>query len=284
MTPPHPEPISPSPLHRRLLGLISRAVRDFDLLSAGDRIAVGVSGGKDSLSLLNLLRDWPPGRWLGLSILAVHIDLGFPEGREDEARLREYLQAQGYEFRIVATDIAVRARSLSARKSPCFLCARWRRQRLFEVAVEEGCRKVALAHHQDDILETFFLNLFYGHEISTMLPKVTFFEGLFDLIRPLAYIPEAQLQRYARQCGFPVASQVCPSKGDSKRQFVRDLLAQLHRADRRLKGNVFRALGNVNGDYLWGLRPGRSRATFDPPATEPPRSPLSTPGSDGPDR
>jgi tRNA 2-thiocytidine biosynthesis protein TtcA len=270
------------PLHRRLLGLISRAVRDFDLLSPGDRIAVGVSGGKDSLSLLHLLREWPPGRRLGLSILAVHIDLGFPDGREDEARLREYLQAQGYAFRIVATDIAVRARGPAARKNPCFLCARWRRQRLFEVAVEEGCTKVALAHHQDDILETFFLNLFYSCEISTMLPKVTFFNGLFDLIRPLAYVQEAQLQRYAEQCGFPVASYRCPSRGDSKRQFVRDLLAQLHQADRRLKGHIFRALGNVNREYLWGFRRRQSSARFPSTAPEPPRFPLSTPGSDGP--
>lgn len=253
------EKVGWTPLQRCLWRELARAVRDFDLLSPGDRIAVGVSGGKDSLALLKLLREWPRGQHLRLSVLAVHIDLGFPEGQADEARLREHLEAQGCEFRIAVTDIAMRLREVEARKNPCFLCARWRRQRLFEIAVEEGCTKVALAHHRDDILETFLLNLFYSYELSTMLPKVTFFDGLFDLIRPLAYVEEQQLQCYADQCGFPVAPHVCPFSRDSKRRLVKDLLAQLDRADRRLKGNMFRALGNVNVDYLWGVRSDRRK-------------------------
>lgn len=243
-----------TPLHRRLLREMGRAVRDFDLLSPGDRVAVGVSGGKDSLSLLKLLWEWPQGEHLGLSVVAIHIDLGFPDGQENEARLRDYLEANGYDFHIASTDIATRVRAPDARKKPCFLCARWRRQRLFEIAVEERCTKVALAHHRDDVLETFLLNLFYSREVSTMLPKVTFFDGLFDLIRPLAYVEERHLQRYAAQCGLPVARNVCPFSETSRRQFVKDLLAQLHRTDPRIKDNLFLALRNVNVAHLWGIR------------------------------
>ncbi|MDI6752946.1 MAG: ATP-binding protein [Thermodesulfobacteriota bacterium] len=188
-----------SKLNLHLRKRMEQALLQHGMLAEGDRVLVGVSGGADSLTLLKLLT----GPMLFVPrpdyVLAVHVDLGFDEGDGQHTQILErHFKEEGYNYRIEKTDIGPLAHSEYNRKaSPCFLCSRLRRKVLFEMAREYRCNKVALAHHKDDLIETLLLNVFFAREISTMLPYQPFFKGDFYLMRPLAYIEESLLKRFA---------------------------------------------------------------------------------------
>ena len=157
-------------LHNHLNKWFETASGDYGMIEPGDRILVGVSGGTDSMVLLDLLRTPKyliPGDY---TVTAAHIDLGFEGSGEDVARLEATLAKTGCEYVIDRTDIGPLAHSEVNRKNPCFLCSRLRRRRIFEIADARGCNKIALAHHRDDMIETMLLNMFYSREISTMMP------------------------------------------------------------------------------------------------------------------
>ena len=136
------------------------------------------------------------------------------------------------------------------RENPCFLCSRLRRKRLFEIADELGCRKLALGHNKDDVIETLFMNICYAGEISTMLPSQTFFQQKFTLIRPLAFADEGLIRRFAGDQRFPDFENPCPTAKTSKRQEIKSLLKQLYRSNKKIKGNIFRAMSHVKPEYL----------------------------------
>ena len=165
---------------------LEKAVMDYGMISAGDRVLVGVSGGMDSFSLLDLLNT-PMIYVPTFSLIAVNIDCGFDPAYGGYDMLDGYLKAGGYDYVLEKTDIGPLSHSDYNRKNPCFLCSRLRRKRIFEIAAAKGCNKIAFAHHRDDIIETLLINLFYGREISTMLPNQTIFGGKLHIIRPLAY-------------------------------------------------------------------------------------------------
>lgn len=241
-----------SKLYLHLRKRFEQAILKHKMLSPGDRLLVGVSGGADSLTLLKLLAGpllFVPKPDL---VLAVHVDLGFdgPEG-EAVAVLEQYFQAAGYNYRIEKTNIGQLAHSDYNRKaSPCFLCSRLRRKKLFELARDYRCNKVALAHHKDDLIETLLLNIFFAREISTMPPYQSFFKGNFYLMRPLAYIEETLIKRFAREEDLPVVKVNCPSVGKTKRQYIKDLLKKLEEDHRGVKENIFKAMKHVKPDYL----------------------------------
>ncbi|MCK5738983.1 tRNA 2-thiocytidine(32) synthetase TtcA, partial [bacterium] len=151
---------------------------------------------------------------------------------------------------IADTKIGPQAHGAKNRKNPCFLCARLRRQRLFEIAVSHNATKIALGHHKDDIIETFMLNILFSREVSTMLPKQDFFGGKFQIIRPLAYLDESQLKKYHREIGFPVFESGGPTDGHAKREYVKGLLHQMEHDYRGIKKNIYKAIKNVNLEYL----------------------------------
>ena len=224
------------------------------MLQEGDRLLVGVSGGSDSLTLLKLL----DGPFLFVPkpqfILAVHVDLGFEEpGAESVQQLETFLKAQRFPYHMEKTRIGLLAHSDFNRKaSPCFLCSRLRRRKLFELAREYRCNKLALAHNKDDIIETLLLNIFFAREISTMIPRLPFFNGEFDLIRPFAYIEEKLLKRFARESGLPVIPNPCPTSKSSKRKYIKALLTKLEKDHRGIKENIFKAMRHLKPDYLFG--------------------------------
>ena len=148
------------------------------------------------------------------------------------------------------TDFGIIGHSPQNRENPCFLCSRLRRKRLFEIAKELGCTKLALGHHKDDIIETFFLNICYAGETSTMLPAQGFFQKQYTVIRPLAYVDEDIIRRFAREHNFPGFVNPCPTANVSKRSEIKKLLKQLFRSNRKIKGNIFRAMSHVKTDYL----------------------------------
>jgi len=222
---------------------------DYDMLDEDDRVLVGVSGGLDSLVLLDLLNAsmiFLPS----FSVVAVNIDLGFDKTYKDYDDLEEYLKKKNYEYIMEKTDIGPLAHSDYNKKNPCFLCSRLRKKRIIEIAEENGCSKIAFAHHKDDIVETLLLNMFYAREISTMVPNQSIFKGKFHIIRPLAYIRESLIKKYAKEQGFPVIKNRCPTSKVSKRVYIKNVLDELEKQNKDIRENIFKSMSYVKPEYL----------------------------------
>ncbi|MCD6305367.1 MAG: tRNA 2-thiocytidine(32) synthetase TtcA [Deltaproteobacteria bacterium] len=230
---------------KRLMG---KAIHTHQMIKDGDHVMVAVSGGKDSLSLLWLLRERIKRIPIRYRITGVHIDPGF--GTDSAGQMAAFFSRHGFDHRVIQTHIGPQAHGPENRENPCFLCSRLRRKRLFELAGEIGCNRIAFGHHKDDMIETFFLNVFYAASISTMLPVQELFGGKLTVIRPLYLIDEDIIQRYSRAMAWDQIDLGCPSAGVSKREEIRQMLHGLYRSNKKVKGNIFHALQNVNPDYL----------------------------------
>jgi tRNA 2-thiocytidine biosynthesis protein TtcA len=230
---------------KRLMG---KAIHSRNMIEEGDHVLVAVSGGKDSLSLLWLLRERLKRVPITYKITAVHVDLGFGTNSGDQ--ITAFLSTHGFDHRIIRTEIGPKAHGPENRENPCFLCSRLRRKALFELAAEMGCNKMAFGHHKDDLIETFFLNIFYGASISTMLPVQTFFKGKLTVIRPFYMIDWAWIQRYAKAMAWPEIDLGCPTAGASRREDIKNMLNHFYRGNKKIKGNIFHALHNVKPEYL----------------------------------
>ncbi len=235
---------------KEIRSLMGKAIHRYGMIQDGDRIMVGVSGGKDSLTLLTLLSERAKRVPIHYELLAVHVDLGFDSGGAD--MLKEFFEAKKIAYHIESTRIAELANGPDNRENPCFLCSWERRKRVFSLAQRFGCNKVAFGHHKDDIIETLLLNIFYSAQISTMLPVQTLFNGKITLIRPLALLEERKVERFAKEMGLPYFPCGCPASGRSKRRKVKELISGLEKENRKVKGNIFRSLSNIKLDYMWG--------------------------------
>ena len=227
---------------------MGRAIHTYGMIADGDRIAVGLSGGKDSLTLVRLLHELQAKAPVRFEIFPIYIDPGFDGGFG--AELVDFCRQKDWFLHSEATDHGVVAHSTENRENPCFLCSRLRRKRLFELADELGCRKIALGHNKDDLIETLFLNICYSGEISTMVPAQPFFGGRFTIIRPLAHAGEDTIQCFAQEKQFPRFETPCPSARTSKRREIKDLLRDLYDRNPKIRGNIFRSMSNVKLDYL----------------------------------
>ena len=227
---------------------MGKALNDYGMIQDGDRIAVGVSGGKDSWGLLWLLGDLQRRAPIQFRLFPIYIDPGF-EGGPAEIIVSQ-ARKMGFAVHVEATDDGLVAHSAANRENPCFLCSRQRRKRLFQIADHLGCRKLALAHNKEDLIETLFLNICFAGEISTMVPLQPFFNGRFKVIRPLAYAGEDDLKRFSRQMRWPVRQNPCPSAGKTKRAEIKSLLQHLYGSNPNIKGNIFSAMRHVKPDYL----------------------------------
>lgn len=218
------------------------------MIEDGDRIAVGLSGGKDSWALLWLLVERQRRVPIDYSLFPIYIDPGF--GGETADRMVAFVEQMGLTVHVEHTDDGIVAHSPTNGENPCFLCSRLRRKRLFEIADSMQCKKLALGHNKDDLIETLFINLFYAGQMGTMMPFQPFFQGAFTVIRPLIYADESALERFAREMRWPIRENLCPSAGTSRRAEVKSLLQNLYRDNKKIKGNIFRAMRNVNSEYL----------------------------------
>jgi len=238
-------------LHRRLRKGFEKAILDYDMIREGDRLLTAVSGGADSLTLLTLLCGPQVSIPEDIEVVAVYLDLGFRGGeRSAWRRLEDHFQSLGCEYVMEKTDIGPQAHRPEQRKNPCFLCARERRRRLFEIAQKQGCEKVLFGHHRDDIIETFLLNVLFSREISTMVPKQEVFSGQFQILRPMAYLEETLIKKFAQEHQLPVVEETCPTSRTSHRRKVKRMLTELERGNKNVRDNVFRALSNVKSEYL----------------------------------
>jgi len=218
------------------------------MISDGDRIVVGLSGGKDSLTLLWILTERLSRIPIHYDLFPVYIDPGFETNFSKP--LKTYCDNAGHQLRVEHTDYGILAHGPKNRENPCFLCSRLRKKRFFEIAKELGCNKVALGHNKDDIIETLFLNICYAGKISTMIPCQDFFQKQFTVIRPLAFVDEDVIRRFANEKRFPICVNPCPTSKVSKRREIKSLLKQLFRSNRKIKGNIFNAMSHVKPDYL----------------------------------
>lgn len=228
--------------------LTGKAIHTKDMIRDGDHVMVAVSGGKDSLALLWLLKERIKRVPIDYRITAVHVDPGFGANSADQ--MTSFFVAHGFEFRVIESDIGPKAHGPQNRENPCFLCSRLRRKLLFQTAEEVGCNRVAFGHHKDDLIETFFLNVFYGASISTMVPVQGLFGGKLTVIRPFYLVDEDLIRRYAQLMDWPEISLDCPTAGSSKREEIKNMLKLFYRSNRKIKGNIFHALQNVNAEYL----------------------------------
>jgi tRNA 2-thiocytidine biosynthesis protein TtcA len=237
-------------LRKRLRRLVGQAIADYSMIDAGDRVMVCLSGGKDSYGLLDVLltlRDRAP---LPFEIVAVNLDQKQPGFPADV--LPTYLASRGVPFRIVEQDTySVVKRVIPEGATMCSLCSRLRRGALYRVAGEIGATKIALGHHRDDILATFFLNLFHGGKLKTMPPKLVSDDGRHVVIRPLAYVRERDLARYADASAFPlIPCTLCGSQENLQR---RQVAAMLREWEKRFPGrieSIFNALRSVAPSHL----------------------------------
>ena len=230
---------------RRLMG---RAMQRYGLIDADDRILVALSGGVDSTSLLWLLHDRLGRIPITYKLFAVHVGLGF-EG-EDYSSVQAWVESLSIHHQVIRSEFGPRAHSAENRENPCFLCSRLRRIAIFEEAGRLGCNKIAFGHNLDDLIETFLINIFYGSQVATMLPRQAFFNGEITVIRPLVLLNSGTIRSFHQKQSFPLAVNPCPSKNSGKRQEIRQLLKGLYRKNRKIRGNILHAMHNVNLEYL----------------------------------
>lgn len=225
---------------QKILSLLRRCVEDYDMISPGDRVAVGVSGGKDSLTLLaalaRLARFYPGG----FSVEAFSVDLGIPG--MDLAPLADYCRDLGVPFHRIPTQMYHVIFETRREKNPCALCAKMRRGSLHTALQEAGIHKVALGHHYDDAVETFFLSLFYEGRLSCFQPVTYLDRTDITQIRPLLYVSEAMIRDAAARLRLPVLHNPCPADGHTKRQEVKEFIAGLERQYPKLKEYVFASM------------------------------------------
>ncbi len=244
------ERIDLNKLSKRVMREAGRAIGDYNMIEQGDRVMVCLSGGKDSYSMLDILMTLRSRAPIDFEIIAVNLDQkqpGFPA-----EVLPNYLTNLGIPFHIETEDTySIVKRLIPEGKTTCSLCSRLRRGVLYRVAGELGATKIALGHHRDDILATFFLNLFYGAKMKTMPPKLVSDDGRNTVIRPLAYIPEADLIAYSDWKQFPIIPcNLCGSQENLKRQEIGRMLAEWDKKDPRRAWNTFKALANIAPSHL----------------------------------
>ncbi len=237
-------------LEKRLLRLAGQAIGDYGMIGPGDRVMVCMSGGKDSYGLLELLLALRARAPIDFDIVAVNLDQkqpGFPGHI-----LPDYLHAKGVPFHIEAQDTySIVTRVIPEGRTMCSLCSRLRRGILYRVASELGATRIALGHHREDILGTFFLNLFYGGKLKGMPPKLVSDDGRHVVIRPLAYVKEADLARYAEVKRFPIIPcNLCGSQDNLKRQEVKRMLIDWEKRFPGRVENTFNALARVVPSHL----------------------------------
>ena len=237
-------------LERRIARLMAECNAQFGLYGEGDRILVGISGGKDSYTLLHLLQRVQRKAPFRFELLAFHLDQGHPGFPVH--RIREYLEHLRIEFVIHRADTySVVTEKIPVGQTPCSLCSRLRRGILYTEAERLGCSRIALGHHREDLLETVLLNLFYSGQLQTMPPKLRSDDGRNVVIRPLAFVPEAWIAEFAQQMAFPVIPcTLCGRGRDLKRDRMAALVDSLEREIPDIRKTMLAALGNVHVSHL----------------------------------
>lgn len=256
-----------SNLEKKIARKMAQANTDYQLIEAGDRLLVGVSGGKDSWVMLHMLRRMQQIAPIHFDVLAFHLDQGHP-GFPTQM-LRDHLEAHGFDYVIHSADTySIVVDKLKPGQTTCSLCSRLRRGIMYTQAEKLGCNKIALGHHRDDIVETLMLNIFYAGQIKAMPPKLFSDSGRNMVIRPLAYCPEKLIAEYAAEQAYPIAPcTLCSRQPDLQRDVMTRLLDQLEERHPDVRAVAFAAASNLVPTHLL------DRDLYDPNTAE--RAPVS---------
>ena len=222
---------------QKLMSATRKGLDDFSMLRGGDAVAVGVSGGKDSLALVTALAEIAKFHPAHFTVKAITVDLGFPGA--DFSPIAAYLAERNVPYEVVHTQIGAVVFDERKEKNPCALCAKMKRGVLCETAKKMGCETLALAHHKDDLIDTFLLNLFYAGRIDTFLPVTRLDRSGVTVIRPLIYLEEKDLVYFANRNPMPVCPSGCPADRNTEREHIKQLVNSLARENRDLKAKIF---------------------------------------------
>lgn len=225
---------------------IGRAIADYKLIEDKDKILVAVSGGKDSLSLLTLLNErkkWAPVKY---DLIAMHVETDFKCGGCVHTKiLKKFFEDLGVKYYFKKIKVLDKNK-----KTSCFWCSWNRRKALFLAADKFGCNKIAMGHHKDDIIETLLLNIFYHGEFAAMNPSQELFKGKLTIIRPLCYVEEENMRKFAKESGFPSQMCRCPNSDTSKRRLMKRMVKRIEKDCPHVKTNIFRSVSRVKEDYI----------------------------------
>src|SRR3954468_1364266 len=251
-------------LQKRLLRDAGRAIHDFKLIEDGDRILVGVSGGKDSFTLLHLLQELRRSAPVSFSLIACNLDQGHPGFPAD--RLEEYLRSTGVEVLMLREDTySIVKRLVPEGKTTCSVCSRLRRGILYNAAQQHGCTKIALGHHRDDLIESLLLSMLFNGKLRSMPPRLRSDDGRNVVIRPLCYAAESDIAAFAAERKFPVIPcDLCGSQENLQRKRVKTLLTGLESEHPGVRASVLAAMGNVMPEHLLDARLRREERGPDP--------------------
>jgi tRNA 2-thiocytidine biosynthesis protein TtcA len=241
--------------HTRIKHNVGKAIADFSMIAEGDRIAVGVSGGKDSYTLLHILNELRSRAPVNYELVAITIDSGYPGFRSDV--IAEHLRDNGFNYHVEKTNhYEIIKEKRRPDSSYCSICARFKRGTLYSLARELGCNKLALGHHLDDFIETLLLNQFFVGSLKAMSPSMLADNGEITVIRPLVYVEEKEIIPFSRENGFPVVCCCCPVCGtaDMQRKKMKELLKELEKGIPHVKRSLLRALANVQPRHLLDKR------------------------------
>lgn len=232
---------------RKFFRKMGKAINDYQLIEDGDRILVGVSGGKDSLALLEVLALRNRNRQNNYTIIAAHVDVENVEYETDMNYIQEFCDNLGVEFikKVISVDF-----THESKKPACFICSWNRRKVLFELAKEYNCNKLALGHHKDDAIETLLLNMINNGIMSSMPPKLSMFSGTFTLIRPLIYYTDEEVRKYAAYRKFKKQVKYCPHEDKTQRNRAKELVSRLEELNPHVRSNIFGAMSNIHEEYL----------------------------------
>ena len=242
-------------LEHRIARKVGRAISEFNLIEDGDRVMIGLSGGKDSWTLIQILDNLRKRAPIEFSLVAVNVDSGYSNYRHD--LITKACADRGWELHVEHTTIgAVMDDILDDGDTPCSLCARLRRGVLYRMATQVGATKIALGHHLDDFVETVLLNLFFQGVLKAMPARLVSDTGVHTVIRPLVYVSEDEARAYAEECGLPVIGCCCPACGDLglKRQRIKRLLTEFEIEHPDVKNSMIKAIGNVRPSHLLDRR------------------------------
>lgn len=235
---------------RKILSGMRRAIQDYNMIVAGDKIAVGVSGGKDSLALLCALAAYRRFSEVPFEVMGVTLNMGF--SGVDYSPVKSLCDKLGVEYVVKDTDIAEILFDVRKEKNPCSLCAKMRRGAVNDLAKENGCNKVALGHHNEDVIETFFLSLFYEGRLNCFSP-VTYLSRIdMNVIRPLIYVAEGDIKGYSKRENLPVVKNPCPMDGVSKREEMKRFINERNEIDHHFKTRMMTAIQSGLEDWKLG--------------------------------
>jgi tRNA 2-thiocytidine biosynthesis protein TtcA len=253
-----------SKLEKKLLHQMGRAIEDFRLVDPGDRILVGVSGGKDSFTLLHLLQQLQRSAPIPFSLLACNLDQGHPAF--PAAELEAYLRSTGTDVLMLREDTySVVKRLVPEGKTACSVCSRLRRGILYTAAERHRCTKIALGHHRDDLIESLLLSMLFAGKMRSMPPRLRSDDGRHVVIRPLCYAAEADIAAFAGERKFPIIPcDLCGSQENLQRKRVKRLLDELEREGATVRASLFGAMGNVMPEHLLDPRLARAERGKDP--------------------